>query len=154
MARRFEAELRPVPHGGCYVCVPAEVAEKAGLKHADRVTGKVNGAVYRSALMKYSGVFHLGIHKATLAEAKAKKGDSVKVSIERDMAPLPGDVVPEDLAKALSVSKKVSEVWERQAPSHKREWVKHVEEAKKAETRARRIENCVAEMLEGGHPRR
>ncbi|MCB9596976.1 MAG: YdeI/OmpD-associated family protein [Sandaracinaceae bacterium] len=142
---RFEGELEPVPHGGCFVVVPTGTAKKAGLKHGDRVCGEVNGAPYRSALMKYSGVFHLGVHKATLTAAKKKLGDQVKVTIEKDDAPLPGDVVPDDLAQALADAGTTA-TWEKMAPSHRREWVKSVEDAKRADTRARRIAKCVEEM--------
>ena len=85
--RRFEAKLEPVPHGGHFVVVPAEVAATAGLKYGARVRGTVNGARYRSSLMKYSGVFHMGVHKATLAAAGKDTGDLVTVSIEVDSEP-------------------------------------------------------------------
>ena len=64
---RFKAKLEPVPHGGQFVVVPPEKAEAAGLKYGARVRGTVNGASFRSSLMKYSGIFHMGVHKATLA---------------------------------------------------------------------------------------
>ena len=72
VAQSFTAELQPVPHGGHYVVVPRAVAEAAGLKHGLRVRGTVNGARYRSSLMMYGGMFHLGVHKATLAAADVK----------------------------------------------------------------------------------
>lgn len=144
---RFEAELEPVPHGGQFVVVPAEVARAAGLKHGARVRGTVNGVPYRSSLMKYSGVFHMGVHKATLAEARAGSGDRVEVTIELDDAPLPTDVVPDDLAAALALRPLAQAELERCAPSHRREHVKHVLEAKRPETRARRIAKTI-EALE------
>ena len=98
-AQRFKATLEPVPHGGLFVVVPAKTAAAAGLKYGARVRGTVNGAPYRSSLMKYSGVFHLGVHKAT-----------------------------------------------QLSPAHKREHVKQVIEAKKPETRARRIAATVAAL--------
>lgn len=100
--KRFSATLEPVSHGGLFVVVPAEVAERAGLVHGARVRGTVNGAAYRSSLMKYSGVFHMGVHKATLSVAEAREGERVSVTIERDDEPLPTDVVPDDLALALA----------------------------------------------------
>jgi hypothetical protein len=56
---------------------------------------------YRSSLMKYGAVFHLGVHKATLAEAGVKPADLVRVSIELDDEPLPADSVPPELERAL-----------------------------------------------------
>lgn len=143
---RFKAKLEPVSHGGHFVVVPAKAASAAGLVYGARVRGTVNGVPFRSSLMKYSGVFHMGVHKATLEQANAKGGDRVEVTIEIDDEPLPTDIVPEDLAKAIADSKAARTVWERLRPSHKREHVKAVLEAKKPETRARRIQKTI-EML-------
>ncbi|HEY7373815.1 MAG TPA: YdeI/OmpD-associated family protein [Polyangia bacterium] len=136
---RFKARLEPVPHGGQFVVVPAEVAAAAGLKYGARVRGSVNGAAYRSSLMKYSGVFHMGVHKATLAAAGAASGARVTVTIELDDQPLPTDVVPPDLARAIGARAGTRAAWARLSPAHKREHVKQVIEARKPETRARRI---------------
>lgn len=144
---KFEAKLEPVPHGGQFVVVPAEVAARAGIAHGCRVRGTVNGAPVRSSVMKYSGVLHLGVHKATLAKAGATEGDVVAVAIELDDEPLPTDIVPDDLAKAIAKSKAAKIAWERLRPSHKREHVKAILEAKKPETRARRIAKAVEMLL-------
>ena len=152
--RRFKANLEPVPHGGLFVVVPAKVAVSAGLAYGARVRGTVNGASYRSSLMKYSGVFHMGVHKATVARAGVAAGDRVEVAIEIDDQPLPTDVVPDDLARALAMHPKAMASWEKLAPAHRREHVKQVIEAKKPETRARRIANMVDTLRAGVPPRR
>ena len=144
--RRFRARLEPVPHGGCFVVVPADVAAAAGLKYKDRVRGTVNGVDYRSSLMKYSGVFHMGVHKATLAAAGAGHGDEVTVEIERDPEPLPTDRVPPELSRALRKNKAAAESFAALAPSRRREYVGFIMEAKKPETRARRVEKTVATL--------
>jgi hypothetical protein len=150
--QRFRATLQPVRRGGHYVCVPAPVAGAAGLEHGARVRGTVGAVAYRAALVKYSGVFHLGVHKATIAAAKAASGDEVAVTIERDDEPLPGDTVPPDMARAISQRAAVQRAWDALAPSHKREHVRHVLEAKQAATRARRIATTVATLT--AQPRR
>jgi hypothetical protein len=147
---RFKAKLEPVPHGGQFVVVPAAAAAAAGLQHGARVRGTVDGAPYRSSLMKYSGVFHLGVHKATLAAAGAASGDRVTVTVERDPEPLATDVVPPDLARAIAARAATREAWSKLSPAHKREHVKHVTEAKKAETRARRIAATLAALKAAG----
>jgi hypothetical protein len=152
--RRFRATLEPVPHGGCFVVVPDDVAAAAGLKYKDRVRGTVNGAPFRSSLMKYSGVFHMGVHKATLAAAGAALGDEVDVRIERDPEPLPTDRVPDELARALRKNKTAAGAFDALAPSHKREYVGFVIEAKRPETRARRVEKTIAALAAAGRRRR
>src|SRR5687768_684139 len=84
---RFKAKLEPVPGGGHYVVVPDKVADAAKLRYGARVRGTVDGVAYRSSLMKYSGVFHLGVHKATIAAAAVKPGDTIDVSLELDDKP-------------------------------------------------------------------
>jgi hypothetical protein len=146
MAKSFTAELRPVPHGGHYVVVPQAVAKAAGLRHGLRVRGTVNGAPYRSSLMVYSGLFHLGVHKATLAEAEVTPPAKLRVSIEADTEPLPADAVPPDLGRALKRSSPAAAAWERLRPSLKREHVKSLLEAKKADTRSRRLDKILAAL--------
>ncbi|MDI3289700.1 YdeI/OmpD-associated family protein [Polyangium sp. 15x6] len=56
---------------------------------------------------------------------------------------------PADLAAALAKSGAASITWDSLAPSHRKEYVGWIEEAKKPETRARRITSAV-EMLAAG----
>lgn len=143
---KFRAKLMAVPGGGQYVCVPDKAAAQAELEHGAR--GEVNGVAYRSALMKYSGVFHLGIHKAVLKDAGVDFGDTIQVSIERDDEPLPTDTVPDDLAALLKKDKRAAAAWKVLRPSLKREYVKRLLSAKKPETRARRLEQMHAALTE------
>jgi hypothetical protein len=144
--KAFTAQLEPAPRGGHYVVVPPKVAEAEGLQHGARVRGTLNATGYRSSLMKYGGVFYLGVHKATLAGASVEPPARVKVSIELDDEPLPADTTPADLAQALKGTPRAAAAWEALRPSAKREHVKSVVDAKKSETRARRIEKIVAAL--------
>jgi len=145
--QKFRAKLEPVPHGGQYVVVPAAVADAAGLKHGARVRGEVNGVGYRSSLMKYSGIFHLGVHKATLQTAGARPGATVAVTIELDDQPLPTDTVPDELAAALKKNRSAATAWTALAPSHRREHVKALLSAKLPDTRARRVAKILAALM-------
>jgi hypothetical protein len=146
MVKSFTADLLPVPHGGQYVVVPKAIAAAAGLRHGQRVRGTVNGARYRSSLMMYSGVFHLGVHKAALAEAEVTPPATVRMTIEADTEPLPTDAVPPDLAKALKRGSTAAAAWERLRPSLKREHVKSLLDAKKPETRRNRLDKIIAAL--------
>ena len=140
---RFRATIEPVPGGGHYVVVPAKAADAAGLRYGMRVRGTLAGATYRSSLMKYGGVFHLGVHKATLAAAGVGTGASVELTIEHDDQPLPTDTVPPDLKRALAANKAAQRGFAARSPAQKREHVKSILEAKQADTRARRIAKTV-----------
>ncbi|MBI5080119.1 MAG: YdeI/OmpD-associated family protein [Chloroflexi bacterium] len=54
--------------------------------------------------------------------------------------------IPPDIKKALAKSKAVKAKFEMMPPSHQKEYLGYVLEAKKAETRVRRIEKMIAEL--------
>jgi uncharacterized protein YdeI (YjbR/CyaY-like superfamily) len=60
--------------------------------------------------------------------------------------------VPADLATALRKSKKAKAVFDAFSPSHKREYIEWITEAKSADTRARRLTQAV-EWIEAGKSR-
>ena len=66
-------------------------------------------------------------------------------------AAAPSPATPADLKKALGGNPEAlggnpeaRAAWEKFPPSHKREYLGYIDEARKAETRARRIEKTVA----------
>jgi hypothetical protein len=104
--------------------------------------------------MMYSGVFHVGIPLATLAQANVNPGAKVRVEIEFDPEPLPTDVLPDDLSAALRKNPALDRAWSKLAPSRRREYVKSVINAKRDETRARRIAALLEALKSGGPARR
>lgn len=146
--QRFKAEIQPVPGGGNYVVVPAAVADAVGLQYGARVRGTLDGVPYRSSLMKYSGVYHMGTHKAVLAAAEREAGDVVDIAIELDTEPLPNDTLPPELAAALKKNKQAKAGFEALSPAHRREHVGYIMDAKKAETRERRVLKTIEALVE------
>jgi uncharacterized protein YdeI (YjbR/CyaY-like superfamily) len=57
--------------------------------------------------------------------------------------------VPDDLADALARNAKARATFEAFSPSHRREYVEWITEARRAETRARRIDQTLARLAEG-----
>lgn len=57
--------------------------------------------------------------------------------------------VPEDLAKVLVDDRTALELWEGITPLARNEWICWVEDAKKLDTRRRRIERVRTELKEG-----
>lgn len=64
-------------------------------------------------------------------------------------APRPEAVVPDDLAAALGANPKARAAFDKFPPSHRREYIEWITEAKTAPTRARRIETATQWMAEG-----
>lgn len=58
-------------------------------------------------------------------------------------------VAPPDLLAALKKNKTALNNFEQFPPSHKREYIEWITEAKREETRARRLEQAVAQIAEG-----
>src|SRR4051812_23854674 len=76
--------------------------------------------------------------------ASVAAGDEIDVVCELDTAPREV-VVPADLRAALEENG-VATSFDQQAFTHRKEWVRWVEEAKKAETRERRIAKTVDDV--------
>lgn len=57
--------------------------------------------------------------------------------------------VPDDLAEALRATPQALAKFEQLAPSHRKEYIRWIEEAKKAETRQRRVAKAVVMLTEG-----
>jgi uncharacterized protein YdeI (YjbR/CyaY-like superfamily) len=68
-------------------------------------------------------------------------GETVTVTLELDAEPRTVDV-PADLARALKAAG-ARDAFERLAPSHRKEHVRAIEEAKRPETRAKRMAKTV-----------
>jgi uncharacterized protein YdeI (YjbR/CyaY-like superfamily) len=79
-------------------------------------------------------------------------GDRVRVRIEPDTAPREVEV-PDDLAQALRKDREASQAFEGLSYTHRKEYAQWVQDAKKPETRQRRVEQTI-ELLRAGtkHP--
>lgn len=76
-----------------------------------------------------------GVKPAWVAERKVKAKRKV--------------TVPKDLAAALKRSKKAEATFQGFSPSHRREYIEWITEAKREETRAKRIAQAIEWMAEG-----
>ena len=74
--------------------------------------------------------------------------DGVKIARPK-RAPKPEAKTPPDLAAALKKNKKAASAWEDFSPSHRREYVQWITEAKTGETRKRRLDQALEWMAEG-----
>jgi uncharacterized protein YdeI (YjbR/CyaY-like superfamily) len=83
-----------------------------------------------------------------IKKAMALNDEGVKVERKPKAAPKPVRV-PADLAAALEKRKNAKAAFSAFAPSHKREYVEWITEAKSAETRARRLTQAVEWIAQG-----
>jgi uncharacterized protein YdeI (YjbR/CyaY-like superfamily) len=80
---------------------------------------------------------------AALNEAGVKRPAPTRKRIQRPV------VVPSDLRAALRANQKALQAFESFSPSHRREYVEWITEAKREETRQRRIDKAIAQITEG-----
>jgi len=126
------------------VDVPPEVIEALGGKGRIPVTVTFDGVPYRGSIVRMGGGAVLGVQKAIMAEAGVSVGDTLTVVIRNDA---PREVeVPNDLAEALGRDDAARAAFDGLSFSHKREYVDAINEAKRPETRARRIERTIQAM--------
>jgi uncharacterized protein YdeI (YjbR/CyaY-like superfamily) len=83
-----------------------------------------------------------------IKKAMALNDEGVKVERKPKAAPKPVKV-PADLSAALGRSKKAKAAFDAFSPSHKREYVEWITEAKSDDTRARRLKQAVEWIAEG-----
>ena len=84
---------------------------------------------------------------AWIKEAMKLNDEGVKVKKEKPV-PTKEIPVPADLIAALKKNKKAFAIFEQFPPSHKKEYIQWIEEAKREETRKKRIEQTVEWVAE------
>ena len=147
----FTATL--VPRGPAAAVVLDEEQVAAVGEGAKRfpVVATVNGYTWRASVARMGGESLLGLNRAVREEAGVEAGDSVAVRLELDAAPREVDV-PEALAAALAGDEVARAAFEKLAYTHRKEFARWVDEAKRDETRERRVAKTL-EMLRRGETR-
>ena len=143
---RFKAVLRPDPTGaGTFIAVPREVEKKLGLMGRPKIQAVIAGHPYRGSLMPTPEGFCLGVLKAIQQSAGVTRGDTITVELELDTAPR---VIapPADLKRALAKDVKAAAAWEKLSYTNKREIALSLEEARKKETRERRLSSALERL--------
>ena len=126
--------------------VPADVVEGLAAGKRPPVVVTVAGYTYRTTVAPYTGEYFVPLAAEHREAAGVAAGQEVDVRIELDTAPR-DTALPDDLDAALDDAARSH--FHSLAPSHRKEWVRWVEEAKKPETRAARIERTAAALRAG-----
>jgi hypothetical protein len=112
------------------------------------VRATVNGYTWRTSVTRMRGEFLLGLNREVRESAGVEAGDQVELAIELDTDPR-GVEVPEPLARALSADPDAQATFERLAFTHRKEYARWVAEAKREETRDRRVARALQMLREG-----
>lgn len=122
------------------ITVPFDVEEVFGAKRVP-VLVSINGAEHRSTVHRMGGKYLLAVPKAFREAAGVKAGDRIEVTIRRDTEKRTVEI-PKDLSDKLKENN-LTDVFEKMSYTHQKEFVNAVNEAKKEETRIRRIEKTI-----------
>ncbi|MBV8725088.1 MAG: DUF1905 domain-containing protein [Candidatus Eremiobacteraeota bacterium] len=115
-----------------------------GRKSRVPVRATINGFTYRSSLAPMGGRHMLPVNAETRKAANVQAGDNVTLVLEEDREERTVDV-PDDLALALK-SAKLRAVFDAMSYTHRKEWVRAILDAKRPETREKRIASCAAAL--------
>ena len=124
------------------------MVEALGSGKRPKVRATVAGHAYRSSVGSMGGRFLLGVSAEVRRAANVAAGDEVDVALELDEEAREV-VVPHDFAEALAAVPAARAFFDGLSYSQRRWFVLGIEEAKKPETRARRIDKAVARLAEG-----
>jgi len=144
----FKAVILDAGGGGAFVEVPFDVEKVFGSKRP-KVKAMIEGVPYRGLLVRMGGPNHMLIILKGIREQIGKTfGDEIQVSVELDTEERVIEI-PKDLLKDLKKDKEANSFFDTLSYTHKKEYVKWVEDAKKEETRQNRIGKTI-EMLKKG----
>ena len=128
--------------------VPPHVVERLGSGKRPAVTVSIADHTYRSTVAVMGGRFLVPLSAENRSAAGVAAGDEVDVTLEPDTRPREVEL-PADFAAALEREPAAAAFFAGISYSDKRWHVLSIEDAKKEETRRRRIEKSVAMLRDG-----
>ncbi len=139
---QFEAEIEGTDKGGAFITVPFDVEAVFGKKRI-KVSATFDGAPYRGSLVRMGTPHHILIVRKDIREKIGKQpGDIVRVTLKEDTEPRVVEVPP-DLQEVLNKHPEEKAFFENLSCTHQREYVSWITEAKRPETRQRRIRKAL-----------
>lgn len=141
-------QATPVSSGGAFVLFPYDMEKEFGTRGRVAVHATFDGIPYTGSLTQCGGPHHmLGILKSIREQLGKKIGDPVTVEIWKDETVRTVEL-PADFA-ALLKKEKLRDTFDTLSYTHRKEYARWISEAKKEDTRARRLAKSV-EMLRAG----
>lgn len=138
-AKSFKAKL-----GRGFVELPFDVKKEFG-KARPPVRISINGHSYRSTIAVYGGRYYVPVRRERREATGVEAGDIVEVRIVLDTEVRRVEPPPE-LSAALAKNGPARAQWKRLSYTHKKEHAEAILQAKKSETRARRVQKILEEL--------
>jgi hypothetical protein len=144
----FDAEILEGRGGGAYVVFPHDAAKEFGTSGRVPVNATIDGVPDKGALFRMGMPHHiLGVSKAIRDKIGKKPGNLVKILLWKDDEPREVAVPPELRARMKKAG--VLAFFDGLSFTNRKEYSRWISEAKKDETRARRLDKAI-ELLRNG----
>ena len=147
----LSAELVPRGPAAAFVLTEEQVEVVGEGARRFPATATIGNHVLRTTVTRMRGEYLFRLSRAVREGAGLSPGDTVTVTFELDTAPREVDV-PEALAAALAGDASARAAYDALAHTHRKEFARWVAEAKREETRDRRVAQAL-EMLRAGKTR-
>jgi CelD/BcsL family acetyltransferase involved in cellulose biosynthesis len=145
--KRFTVGLQRVEKTATMFRIPFDLKEAFG-RARPPVKVTIRGHTWRTTPGVYDGVGYIVVNRSVKAATGVDAPDRVRVEMEIDTEPRTVRV-PADLREALRADDAAWTAFQKLSFSHRREYVEWVGEAKRPDTRARRIAATVERAAEG-----
>lgn len=145
MSLHIETTLAPVGPATAIELSDAQVAELGGGKRA-AVLVQIGGRTARLRLARMGTQNLIGLSKAARSELGVEIGDAIVAEVSLDSAERTVELPPE-LAAALDAEPAARSAFDALSYTRRKEIARGVTEAKRPETRDRRIALAVSELL-------
>jgi hypothetical protein len=128
---------------------PYDVETLYGTRGQVKVKVTYDGVHYRGSLAKMGHHCHFLLVRKDIRKLIGKNaGDTVWVTVQRDTEERIVEV-PEDLALLLAAQPEAKTRYEKLSYTHRKEYVRWINDAKRPETRGRRLHKTVEMLLNG-----
>ena len=127
-----------------FIEIPFDVKKLFGQARPP-VKVSINKHSYRSTVSVYGGKYFIPVRKSNQEAAGIKAGDMVKAAIEADTE-LRTVEPPAELVASFRKNAKAKAGWEKLSYTFKKEYADAILQAKKPETRARRLEKILQQL--------
>lgn len=145
--KTFTATLLPVSNVSAYIEIPFDVREVYG-KGKIKVNATFDGEPYRGSLTPQgNGRYMLIVLKEIREKIGKQVGETVLITLQEDTDERTVEI-PDDFALELEKQPLIKAAFEDLAFTHRKEFVRWIEDAKKAETRQRRMQKALLMIAE------
>ena len=151
---RFETTLSKI-NSWTILRLPESASAELPSRGMTMVSGTINGVPFKT-LLEPDGRYAPGKNSShwfrpdakLLADASAKAGDTVQVSLEPSKEWIEPEV-PEDLQAALAASPEAEALWNDITPLARWDWIRWIRAVKTEETRQKHIEVALDKLNKG-----